>query len=149
MRRRTLHAPRPFTEVNATPLIDVVMCLIIFFLIVGKLTEDRRRTLDLPRSSTGVREPVAGGEGQQVVIDVQGTAQSPRVFVDQAEVTAEAGSGGLGAALRERLAGAAARAKVAQVRGSRGLPYSAIAPVISACRAAGFESVRLATEKLP
>src|SRR5262245_29295771 len=50
-RRRRIH--HPFGEINVTPLIDVVMCLIIFYLLVGKLATDRKVQIKLPESTVG------------------------------------------------------------------------------------------------
>ncbi len=49
------YAPRPtrFDAINVTPLIDVVMCLIIFFLIVGKLATIQGPAVNLPASAQG------------------------------------------------------------------------------------------------
>ena len=41
MRRRSLMPEETVAPVNATPLIDVVLCMIVFFLIVGRLAESQ------------------------------------------------------------------------------------------------------------
>jgi biopolymer transport protein ExbD len=146
VKRRTLHIPHPFAEINATPLIDVVMCLIVFFLIVGKLAADQRRALDLPRSATGISEPASATE--QVNIDVfpAAAAGPPQVAID-GQTTPRAA---LEQTLRDHLSRLGnSSAGIANIRGARNLSYAAIAPVISACKAAGFASIRLATEKTP
>lgn len=41
-------------SVNVTPLIDIVMCLIIFFMLVTKICiDDGRGSIDLPETSVG------------------------------------------------------------------------------------------------
>ena len=55
MRRRSITPHRSFGEVNVTPLIDVVMCLIIFYLMVGKLATDRKTPVTLPESAVGTQ----------------------------------------------------------------------------------------------
>ena len=53
-RRSTVNPGQPvFEAVNVTPLIDVVMVMIIFFLIVGKLATDADARLRLPQSGIG------------------------------------------------------------------------------------------------
>ena len=37
-------------HLNVTPLIDIVMVLIIFFLLVGQLAMDRKGAVDLPEA---------------------------------------------------------------------------------------------------
>ena len=60
MRRRMLTGQHAVHQgVNATPLIDVVMCLIIFFLLVGKLASDRGAAVRLPESARGHEEQAA------------------------------------------------------------------------------------------
>ena len=55
MKKRGL---QPMTEepVNVTPLIDIVMCLIIFFLICGKLVKDETLYRETTASMTNLRE---------------------------------------------------------------------------------------------
>ena len=40
-------------HLNVTPLIDIVMVLIIFFLLVGQLAMDRKGAVDLPEAASG------------------------------------------------------------------------------------------------
>jgi biopolymer transport protein ExbD len=139
MRRRVLHAPHPFGDINVTPLIDVVMCMIVFYLIVGKLASDQRSQVRLPASTTGdVERPQ-----DVLVINVlapEAPGGAARVVIDARSV----GPGLLDPLVRERMA--AKPRTVVQLRASRDLPYAAIEPVIAACRAAGVASVRLAAE---
>ncbi|MBL9030811.1 MAG: biopolymer transporter ExbD [Phycisphaerae bacterium] len=127
--------------INVTPMIDVVMCLIVFFLIVGKLAADQRSQIRLPVSGTGVEEKApealvinampGGGEGGGGV----------RYVIEAQEIPAEA----LAGEVRERLA--RRPGMVVEVRASRELSYGGVGVVLSACRAAGVESVRLAAER--
>lgn len=139
MRRRALHAPHPFGHINVTPLIDVVMVMIVFYLIVGKLAADRRAELRLPESRAGSDEQARG----TLVINVlPGVAGGPaRVEVADTQVPPDL----LGAVIRERLA--AEPGAAVQIRAARELPYGAVAPVVAACRDAGVTTLRLATER--
>ncbi len=40
--------------VNVTPMIDVVMCLIVFYLMVGQLALDRKSTIVVAETLTGI-----------------------------------------------------------------------------------------------
>ena len=51
MRVRQFHPHQPAGKFNVTPLIDVVMVLIIFYLIVGKLAAERQGHVKLPASN--------------------------------------------------------------------------------------------------
>jgi biopolymer transport protein ExbD len=148
MRLRRFHAHHESGRINVTPLIDVVMCLIVFFLIVGKLAHDQRIRIDLPESSTGIAEKtgdvliinvVSGGPSGGTVLPSAGF----RVIIDAAEVPMQS----LELAIREKLA--ARPDAVVELRGSRQLPYGSVAQVIRACKNAGIASVRLATERGP
>lgn len=141
MRPRRHISPHGVHAINVTPMIDVVMCLIVFFLIVGKLAADQRSQIRLPTSSTGVEEktpealvinamPTGGGAGGDV-----------RYVIDAQEIPVEA----LAGEVRERLA--RRPGMVVEVRASRELSYAGVGVVLSACRAAGVESVRLAAER--
>jgi biopolymer transport protein ExbD len=140
MRRRLLHAPHPFGDVNVTPLIDVVMCMIIFFLIVGKLVADQRAQLRLPETRSGS----ARAAQDVLVINVLASeGGEARVVVDNTPVETWA----LGDLVRARLADKPTT--VVQLRASRELAYGAVRPIIDACRDAGVPSLRLAAEHTP
>jgi biopolymer transport protein ExbD len=153
MRLRQFHLHQPAGKINVTPLIDVVMVLIIFYLIVGKLAAERQGHVELPTSGIGTQadthDPVIitiegiGNEGTQPDSSVPASSlPSPRILVNGTQVP----SGGLLAVLTARVA-ADPGSTVVQVRADRRLPYSDIAPVIKACREAGLTTLRLITEK--
>lgn len=126
-------------KVNVTPLIDVVMCLIVFYLLVGKLALDQRTRIVLPASGVGSTEPTP----QLLTITVApgGSQGLTAIFIGGEEVRA----GELADRLRtwrER-----SPAGVVQIRADRSLTYGAVAPVIEACREAGLASVTLAAER--
>lgn len=134
-------------RINVTPLIDVIMVLIVFYLIVGKLAGERRSAMNLPRSVEG-----------------EATATPDAIFVNVAPSAPDGGPGaGPGAGpvytvdrevvARSLLPGAIDRqlrrrpGATIHVRADRSLPYSAVAPVIEAAAAAGAGGVRLATQR--
>ncbi|MBL0920674.1 MAG: biopolymer transporter ExbD [Phycisphaerales bacterium] len=125
--------------VNATPLIDVVLCMIVFFLIVGRLAETQRTPMRLPESSVGSAQmppdsfvvniiPGEGGVGAQVIVN-----------------NADVGFEGIEPALRERLE--RQPNVVVQIRAPRDAPYGLIEPALEACAKAGAPEFRLATER--
>lgn len=139
MRRRAIHPPPATGKINVTPMIDVVMCLIVFYLIVGKLAADQRATIRLPVSSTGVEEKTQ----DTLVINIMPVRDgaAARFVIDTLDISAE----NLQAAIKDRLVDK--QDVVVELRGSRELTYSAIAFAMRACKEAGVESVRLATER--
>lgn len=128
MRWMSRHGP---PRVNVTPLIDVMMCLIVFFLVVGRLASRERPEVELPASRVGV-------EGERPEAIVLSIGADGRVRLEGADAP-----GGL---LRERVARAiAARPGVPiEIRADRGLVYAAVSEAIEACRVGGAASVRLA-----
>src|SRR5262245_38879446 len=139
MRFRPLHPHQPSGKINVTPLIDVVMVLIIFYLIVGKLAAERQGHVELPSSAVGAQVDTH----DPVIVTIEpGEPDSPgpKILVNGHDVP----PGSLESVLRTRVA-ADPGATIVQVRGDRRLPYSDIAPVIKACRDAGLVTLRLVT----
>lgn len=134
MKRRTMNAPRPFGRINVTPMIDVVMCLIVFYLIVGRLAADQRTGMRLPQTEVGQTEKVQ----ELLVINV---LPDERIVIDTQTIPRAA----LEQTIRERLA--ARPDVVVEIRGARELPFASVSSVIAACKEAGVASVRLATER--
>ncbi|GMV27047.1 MAG: hypothetical protein AMXMBFR58_30780 [Phycisphaerae bacterium] len=137
MKQRRLHPPHETGKVNVTPMIDVVMCLIIFYLLVGRLAITKRAT-DLPESGTGQSETSVSA----IVVDIVADADAgPRLAVDGAATDVA----GLEATLAGRVA--ASGGSQVRIRADRDLPYSSLAPVLAACKRAGLTSVQLVAER--
>lgn len=140
MRRRSLQSPEPSGKINVTPLIDVVMVLIVFYLIVGRLATDQGRPVTPPRTEVGLAETSA-----KLVITVAPGAElggAPEIRVGEELVSAERLVGVLRA-----LAPIPDAAPAVALRADRGLEFGAVAPVIKACREAGFKTLKLVTQK--
>lgn len=135
MRFRRFTTPQPTGKINVTPLIDVVMCLIVFYLIVGKLAADKKARVALPKTEIGAVERDRAG----VTITVAGTVGSPTIYVEGKATAIDA----LENTLRVREPGASV-----QIRADRRLTYADVSPVIEACRRAGLASVKLTTERV-
>jgi biopolymer transport protein ExbD len=158
MRRRSPGLSGPMHEpVNVTPMIDVVMCLIIFFLIVGKLSTDERARVMLPDSAVG-----RTGETQSSVIvtiapDPRGLNWGGVKATITVDGKAVGDAGELADALKQstvdRLRAAGkdpsefSKAGVI-VRADKLLPYEAVEPALSACAALGIVRVDYATERV-
>ena len=52
--RSVIHRGEGSAGVNVTPMIDVVMCLIVFYLMVGQLALDRKSSIVVAETLTGV-----------------------------------------------------------------------------------------------
>jgi biopolymer transport protein ExbD len=132
MRLRPPHSLPQAGRINVTPLIDVVMVLIVFYLIVGNLARSSLPAVALPASATGREEATA-----PLTITVVSRAGGARVVVDGVEIAPE----DLPDLVRARVPDPS-KADV-HLRADRALAYSQVAPVIQACRESGLTSVRL------
>lgn len=124
---------------NVTPLIDVVMCLIVFYLIVGRLAGDAGAAKLTP-PATRVGEQVSP---PRVVLSVAPGAQGQEVDIraDGRVVTIEELADTIG-----RLVGVVSAAEVG-VRADRRLSWGQVRPVVDACRSAGVRTIKLITER--
>lgn len=122
-------------RVNVTPLIDVVMVLIVFYLIVGHLVLERQGEGRLPESRYGRELERSGRPMTLSVLDDE------MVLVDGLETALDR--------LPSVLEGRLAREPGVRVelRAGRDRPYAAVEPVVEACRDAGVRSVELVTER--
>lgn len=136
-------------------MIDVVMCLIIFFLLVGKLATDRSAALRLPVSREGESEKASD-------ILVVNVTRRPPALPDSSPPPPGPGWGGSVPSVlvedrRMNDAGSLERLVrtrlierplcVVQVRAERDLPYGAVQPVLGALARGGAKTVRLALER--
>lgn len=122
---------------NVTPLIDVVMCLIVFHLMVGHLVLERRGTARLPVTAVGTDEQ---RKRDPAVITVR---RDGAVLLDGVETQAER--------VESAMAGRIAREPglAVQVRADRELDFARVRPVLAGLQRAGVRGVELATERQP
>lgn len=137
-------------KLNVTPLIDVIMVLIIFYLIVGKLASDRLAMVDLPSSRIGEGE---SGGNRAIVISIvpggSGGSGGGEVTVDDqpvkiAELAALLRAMGVGSVPEGQIK----QAREVRLRADKGLPYGQVEPVLNACREAGVTAVKLVTDRV-
>jgi biopolymer transport protein ExbD len=141
MRLRVFHHQSPVDKINVTPLIDVVMVLIVFYLIVGKLATDRAARVDLPRSSLGTPQQDRG-----LVINLALTDTGEQVIsVDGAAVALDQLTADIVLRMPELAAGT--QGQPVSLRADRRLTYGDIEPVVNACKAAGVTSLKLITTR--
>lgn len=139
MRLRTFRKPGGAGHVNVTPLIDVVMCLIIFYLMVGHLAAGRSSNVNLPTSTTG-RPP---DKTTPVVINVAvDDKTNETVLLIGTERVLESQL----TTILKGMSEIAPESEV-QIRADRSLNYGKIAPILTACRDAGLVSVKLVAAK--
>ncbi|MBK4737160.1 ExbD/TolR family protein [Noviherbaspirillum pedocola] len=120
------------SEINMTPLVDVMLVLLIIFIItVPVLTNSVR--LDLPRAQSAINDV----KPQTVTISItaDGAAHWNEEAVDEAE-------------LERRLTAAAARTPQPeiQLRGDRKAAYEHVIRAMAAAQRAGIEKLGFVTE---
>jgi biopolymer transport protein ExbD/biopolymer transport protein TolR len=122
---------RPMSDINMTPLIDVMLVLLVIFIITAPLIAPALR-LDLPQAEGGVADVP---EFVSVAIDRDGT-----LFLGDAAIDAEQ--------LAARLADTARRnpRTEVQLRADRSVPYGRVAELIDLVQRAGLSRVGFVTE---
>ncbi|HMO45469.1 MAG TPA: biopolymer transporter ExbD [Rubrivivax sp.] len=126
---------RPMSDINMTPLIDVMLVLLVIFMITAPLMTTSLK-LDLPKAE-GAR-PSDAPQFIAVAINAQG-----QLFVSDEAVTSEQ--------LLQRARAAAQRdpATEVQLRADSRVPYGRVAELIGLVQDAGLSRVGFVTETAP
>lgn len=122
-------------SINMTPLIDVILQLIIFFMITTTFRAAPGIALDLPGSSTA--QSVRTSELRVVVMS------ESEIYVDKTQTDLA----GLAGVLRQRMTGSDTGQVRAVLEGRAGASYQLIISVLDAFRSNGVENVGLITRK--
>lgn len=127
--------PSEEPELNLTSLIDVVFCLIIFFVVTTTFDDRSALNIQLPKAAPSEALPV--GEPLQMQIDAEG-----RYFIAGNEVLRRDG-----AALREALQQIAGddRERSVILRADARTPHQAVVTAMDAVGAVGFTKLSIAT----
>ena len=123
---------QPMSDINMTPLIDVMLVLLVIFIITAPLMTSSLK-LDLPRADAGA--PTGGPAFIALAIDDKGQ----HFFGDEALARDQ---------LAERVA-AAARANPlleVQLRADQKVPYGQVAELIALVQQAGLTRIGFVTE---
>lgn len=123
---------QPLSEINTTPLVDVMLVLLVIFIITAPLMT-RAISLDLPKSDTPV--VAASPETLNVGIDAKG-----QLFLDQKAVTADE--------LRAVLTAAAERSKKTPVhlRAERDTRYESVIEIMAMANRLGLSQIAFVTD---
>ncbi len=123
---------RPLSEINMTPLIDVMLVLLVIFIITAPLIGSSLK-LDLPKADGGP----AGGSPAFVALAIDGDG---RLFLGEQPATREQ--------VVERVREAARRdpATEVQLRADRRVPYGRVAELIGWVQQAGLSRIGFITE---
>jgi biopolymer transport protein TolR len=124
--------PQPMSEINMTPLVDVMLVLVVIFIITAPLLASSIR-LDLPR--TDAAKPNDAPKFVTVALDRAG-----RTFVDDKPMAP--------GQLAERLAEAARQNPdmEVQLRADQAVPYGRVVEVMGAAQKAGLNRIGFVAE---
>ena len=124
--------PQPMSEINVTPLVDVMLVLVVIFIITAPLLASSIR-LDLPR--TDAAKPNDAPKFVTVVLDKAGQA-----FLNDKPMTP--------AQLAEQLAQAARDNPETeiQLRADQTVPYGRVVEVMGAAQKAGLNRIGFVAE---
>ncbi|MFM2084288.1 MAG: Biopolymer transport protein ExbD [Pseudomonadota bacterium] len=120
------------SEINTTPLVDVMLVLLIIFLITIPVVTTSIK-VDLPKESNTVRET----KPENIVVSVDSMG---RIFWYDTPITSTD--------LGKRLSGMASKQPQpeVQIRGDGKADYKSVGQIVSAARAAGITHVGFITE---
>ncbi len=122
------HKPdAPMSEINVTPMVDVMLVLLVIFILTAPLLSSAIR-LDLPRAEGA--ETGASPQALSLVVDAQGT-----VYLADKPIAPEA--------LRQRLSEAAQRNPNTELelRADESVPYGRVVETMGLAQKAGLSRI--------
>jgi biopolymer transport protein TolR len=122
----------PLSEINVTPLVDVMLVLLIIFMVAAPLM-----TVGVPVQLPKTAAPKVSQPKQPVVVTIDEQGQP---FLDKEPLAPEA------VMPRLRELASADPTQVVLVRGDRAVPYGRIVEVMGQINAAGFSKVSLVAQ---
>ncbi|HEU6441190.1 MAG TPA: ExbD/TolR family protein [Microvirga sp.] len=119
----------PLSEINVTPLVDVMLVLLIIFMVAAPLM-----TVGVPVQLPKTAAPKVSQPKQPVVVTIDDQGQP---FLDKEPLSPEA------VLPRLRELASADPLQVVLVRGDKAVPYGRIVEIMGQINAAGFQKVSL------
>ena len=132
-------APTPMSEINMTPLIDVMLVLLVIFIVAAPLMASSLQ-LDLPRAEGA--KPMQAVQPLAIAIDAQG-----QVFLGEEALPVEQWKARVTAAVQ-----AAAQANPTtevQLRADTRVPYGRVAELIGLVQDGGLSRIGFITDGAP
>jgi len=126
---------RPMSEINMTPLIDVMLVLLVIFIIAAPLMTSSLK-LDLPKTDAAAASDAPAFIA--VALSADGQLFLGELKATDADITAAA-----------RAAAKRYPATEVQLRADRAVPYGRVAELIGLLQAAGLTRIGFVTEAAP
>jgi len=123
------------SDINVTPLVDVVLVLLIIFMVVTPMLQ-RGKSVELPKARNVQK---AGGEGEPDPLFVSVTREG-KTYAETDEVSLDK--------LQERMREANALGKKVMVKADQETEYGKIRPVLDRASKAKLKGVSLAAAEL-
>ena len=123
---------RPLSDINVTPLVDVMLVLLVIFIITAPLMASSIK-LDLPRTDAG--QPTDTPKFVSLSVDAGG-----RLFLNDQPVTPEE------LAARLRKAAADSRDTEVQLRADQTVPYGRVVELMGIANKAGLSRIGFVTQ---
>jgi biopolymer transport protein TolR len=123
---------RPLSDINVTPLVDVMLVLLVIFIITAPLMASSIK-LDLPRTDAG--QPNDTPKFVSLVVDADG-----KVYLNEKPVSLEELAAGLGKAAAD-----SADTEV-QLRADQTVPYGKVVELMGIANKAGLSRIGFVTE---
>jgi biopolymer transport protein TolR len=123
------------SDINVTPLVDVMLVLLIIFMVTAPILQ-QGVAIDLPKVAAGALP----GEDEQLVVNIVETGQ---VYLNDTAYTLPELTGKLRELAAER------RDRPLYVRADQAVPYGQVMRAMAAVREAGLVRVGLVTEPPP
>jgi biopolymer transport protein ExbD len=137
--------PPPATPLvlNLAPMVDVMMCLLIFFMLAAKLVEIEQSRIDLPLAAAA-REAERRELGNRFVVNLlRETPDRPTYLLRERPVTLEEV---LAELAREHRQDAGVNCVI---RADRNVPYADVEAILSACAGLGVRHVTFSATRGP
>lgn len=123
---------RPLSDINVTPLVDVMLVLLVIFIITAPLMASSIK-LDLPRTDAG--QPNETPKFVSLVVDAAG-----KVFLNDQPVTPDELATGLAKAAAD------SRDTEVQLRADQTVPYGKVVELMGIANKAGLSRIGFVTE---
>jgi biopolymer transport protein ExbD len=125
-------------NINLTPLIDVILTLIIFFMVSTRFNRDTQMQVNLPEAGASATEAVAATELIEITVDAAGN------FFVNAKPLINSQLNTLKSALQEVSQGNTEMPMVISADGKA--PYQAVATAMDAAGQLGFHKLTMAAQ---
>ena len=125
----------PLSEINVTPLVDVMLVLLIIFMVAAPMM-----TVGVPLDLPKTQAKALNADTQPITVSVKADGQ---VFLQETQIPIEE------IAAKLQAVSTTGYTERIFVRGDGNAPYGVIADVMSRIQAGGFTNIGLVTEQKP